>query len=86
MARSHSRRHPKLSRKSSLLLLVLGSQTNRETQPEAFFLNIYFNAQPLHANVDKEKQRAPNALIPTSIAYAGGQMEFPMDMGSEVSV
>ncbi|KAH6914765.1 hypothetical protein BKA70DRAFT_1093863 [Coprinopsis sp. MPI-PUGE-AT-0042] len=54
-----------------------------ETQPEAFFLNIYFNAQPLHPNVDKEKQRAPNALIPTSIAYAGGQMEFPMDMGSE---
>jgi len=32
----------------------------------------------------KEKQRAANALIPTVIAYAGGQVDFTVDMGTEV--
>ncbi|EAU84430.1 hypothetical protein CC1G_01426 [Coprinopsis cinerea okayama7 len=55
-----------------------------ETEPEAFFLDIFFNAQALQPGGEsKEKQRAPNALVPTSIAYAGGQMDFAIDMGTE---
>ncbi|TFK25945.1 hypothetical protein FA15DRAFT_319512 [Coprinopsis marcescibilis] len=57
-----------------------------ETEPDAFFVDIFFNAQPLQSNPNpepKEKQRAPNALVPTSIAYAGGQMDFAIDMGNE---
>lgn len=29
-------------------------------------------------------KRAANALVPTSLAYAGGQMDFTVDMGSDV--
>ncbi|KAK0206948.1 hypothetical protein DFS33DRAFT_1373084 [Desarmillaria ectypa] len=56
-----------------------------ETEPRAFYLDIFFNAHPLHPGESKEKQRAPNALIPTSIAYSGGQVDFTADMGTEYS-
>ncbi|KAJ7639333.1 hypothetical protein FB45DRAFT_424905 [Roridomyces roridus] len=52
------------------------------TEPDAFFLDVFFNAQPTTAE-SKEKQRATNALVPTSIAYAGGQVDFTVDMGTE---
>lgn len=54
------------------------------TEPETFVLDIYFNAHPI-ASDSKQKQKATNALVPTSLAYTGGFAEFPMDMGSEVS-
>ncbi|KXN89433.1 hypothetical protein AN958_05595 [Leucoagaricus sp. SymC.cos] len=52
------------------------------THPEAFYLNVYFNAQPLTAD-GKGRQRAANALVPTSISYPGGLMDFAVDMGTE---
>jgi hypothetical protein len=52
------------------------------TEPEAFFLDLFFNA---HSTPDgKQKQKAANALVPSVIAYAGGQMDFTVDMGTEV--
>jgi hypothetical protein len=55
------------------------------TEPEAFVLDIYFNAHPI-ASDSKQKQKATNALVPTSLAYTGGFAEFPVDMGAEVSL
>ncbi|KAJ7437107.1 hypothetical protein B0H11DRAFT_2108517 [Mycena galericulata] len=52
------------------------------TEPDAFFLDVFFNALPTSTE-PKEKQRATNALVPTSIAYAGGQVDFAVDMGTE---
>ena len=57
---------------------------HRCTKPNAFFLDVFFNAYTAQPD-SKDKQRAPNVLIPTVIAYAGGQMDFKVDMGSEVS-
>src|ERR1700727_1888169 len=56
---------------------------NSSTEPGAFFLDVFFNAHSLHLE-SKDKQRAPNALVPTVIAYAGGQTDFMVDMGVEV--
>ncbi|KAF8214050.1 hypothetical protein K438DRAFT_1706324 [Mycena galopus ATCC 62051] len=55
---------------------------HRCTEPDAFFLDVFFNALPTSAE-SKAKQRAANALVPTSIAYAGGQVDFSVDMGTE---
>jgi hypothetical protein len=55
------------------------------TEPQSFFLDLFFNAHPVQSD-NKQKQKAVNALIPTVIAYAGGQMEFRVDMGNEVNV
>ncbi|KAJ7693853.1 hypothetical protein B0H17DRAFT_1058481 [Mycena rosella] len=52
------------------------------TEPDAFFLDVFFNAHPTSPEA-KDKQRAANALVPTSIAYAGGQVDFTVDMGTE---
>ncbi|EPQ59195.1 hypothetical protein GLOTRDRAFT_33360, partial [Gloeophyllum trabeum ATCC 11539] len=53
----------------------------RRTEPEAFYLDVFFNAQPT-AHYDANKRHKPsNALVPTSIAYAGGQATFAVDMG-----
>ncbi|KIY52304.1 hypothetical protein FISHEDRAFT_28041, partial [Fistulina hepatica ATCC 64428] len=52
------------------------------TEPDSFFLDVYFNALPIRRD-SKDKQHAPNALIPTTIAYAGGQAEFTVDIGTE---
>lgn len=57
---------------------------SRQTGPEAFFLEVFFNAHPIPQPNSKEKQRVANALIPTIIAYAGGQVDFTVDMGTEV--
>ncbi|KAG2343653.1 hypothetical protein BDR05DRAFT_1059541 [Suillus weaverae] len=54
------------------------------TEPEAFFLDVYFNAHPVGSPVDaKQKLKAPNALMPTVIPYAGGIVEYTVNMGSE---
>lgn len=53
------------------------------TEPEAFYLDVYFNAHLIHPD-SKDKQRALNALVPTSISYPGGLMDFTVDMGTEV--
>ncbi|KAI6034597.1 hypothetical protein BKA83DRAFT_4192223 [Pisolithus microcarpus] len=56
------------------------------TEPEAFFMDVYFNAHPLQpsSQVDgKSKLKVPNALIPTVIPYAGGQAEFAVNMGAD---
>ncbi|KAF8165625.1 hypothetical protein B0H34DRAFT_647411 [Crassisporium funariophilum] len=52
------------------------------TEPEAFFLDVFFNASPIHPN-NQDARGAKNALVPTRIAYSGGQMEFVVDMGTE---
>jgi hypothetical protein len=53
------------------------------TQPDAFYLDVFFNAQPLVPE-SKDRQHAVNALVPTSISYSGGLMDFAVDMGIEV--
>lgn len=47
---------------------------------------MFLNALPVNPAVagEKDKQRAPNALVPSTLAYAGGLMDFDIDMGSEV--
>ncbi|KAH9955114.1 hypothetical protein BGW80DRAFT_1476506 [Lactifluus volemus] len=55
------------------------------TEPEAFVLDIFFNAHPIFSDPTKQKQKATNVLVPTSIAYAGGYADFPVDMGTEVA-
>ncbi|THH12845.1 hypothetical protein EW146_g7312, partial [Bondarzewia mesenterica] len=54
-----------------------------ETEPEAFFLDVFFNAQPIATADTKQKQKATNALVPTVMAYAGGLVDFTVDMGNE---
>ncbi|KAI0797020.1 hypothetical protein C8Q75DRAFT_710409 [Abortiporus biennis] len=54
-----------------------------QTEPDAFFLEIYFNAHPISQPNVKDKPKATNALVPTVIAYAGGKTEFVVDMSSE---
>ncbi|TFK66555.1 hypothetical protein BDN72DRAFT_799775 [Pluteus cervinus] len=76
-------------RVSSLRVFPTGSRPFKscpdvvaETEPEAFFFDVFFNALPADAAA-KEKNRPQNALVPTTIAYAGGQIEFAVDMGPE---
>jgi hypothetical protein len=52
------------------------------TEPQAFFLDVYFNASFIYPC--SQEPQVKNALVPTRIAYAGGQVEFRVDMGSEV--
>ena len=59
-------------------------RSTSRTEPEAFFLDLFFNAHPTPDG--KQKQKAANALVPSVIAYAGGQMDFTVDMGTEVYV
>ncbi|KAF5358962.1 hypothetical protein D9758_004905 [Tetrapyrgos nigripes] len=54
-----------------------------QTHPDSFFLDVYFNAMPINPAESKDKQRAPNALVPTTIAYAGGHLDFTVDLGTE---
>ncbi|KZT05628.1 uncharacterized protein LAESUDRAFT_655713 [Laetiporus sulphureus 93-53] len=53
------------------------------TEPQAFFLEVFFNAYHIASANSKEKPKATNALVPTMIAYPGGQMEFSVPMGME---
>jgi hypothetical protein len=57
------------------------------TEPKAFFVDVFFNAHP-SSSESKEKQRAANALVPTSIAYYGSPhaVDFAVDMGAEVCI
>lgn len=45
------------------------------TEPPSFFVNLWFNASALK-----------NALLPTSIGYPGGIVDFVVDMGQQVSI
>ncbi|KAI0650389.1 hypothetical protein C8Q79DRAFT_902719 [Trametes meyenii] len=54
-----------------------------QTAPPGFFLDVYFNAQPISSPDAKERPKHSNALVPTSIAYSGGQRDFIVDMGLE---
>ncbi|GLB34142.1 hypothetical protein LshimejAT787_0110260 [Lyophyllum shimeji] len=58
-------------------------QVVAQTEPETFFLEVFLNAHPIPQADSKEKPRVANALIPTVIPYAGGQVDFTVDMGSE---
>ncbi|EEB91039.1 hypothetical protein MPER_10672, partial [Moniliophthora perniciosa FA553] len=60
-------------------------ETNSICKPNrrSFYLDVFFNAQALKPAESKEKQRAPNALVPTTIAYAGGQADFTVDLGTQ---
>ncbi|PIL37469.1 hypothetical protein GSI_01163 [Ganoderma sinense ZZ0214-1] len=57
--------------------------TVSRTEPDAFLLDIFFNAHPVTGPNSKEKPKPSNALVPTSIAYAGGQRDFAVNMGAE---
>ncbi|KAI0677202.1 hypothetical protein C8Q78DRAFT_74512 [Trametes maxima] len=59
------------------------SDTVSQTAPQGFFLDVYFNAQPITSPDAKERPKHSNALVPTSIAYSGGQRDFAVDMGLE---
>ncbi|KAK7054072.1 hypothetical protein R3P38DRAFT_2854473 [Favolaschia claudopus] len=52
------------------------------TEPKPFSWTYFSTHTPTSAEF-KEKQRAANALVPTSIAYAGGEVDFSVDMGPE---
>ncbi|THH33535.1 hypothetical protein EUX98_g698 [Antrodiella citrinella] len=52
------------------------------TEPQAFYLEVYFNAHPITAP-DGQKAKVTNALVPTFLAYAGGQMDFVVGMSKE---
>ncbi|KAH7909400.1 hypothetical protein BJ138DRAFT_1198858 [Hygrophoropsis aurantiaca] len=76
------------SRLHSIRILPTGAkpfsqspETVAQTVPDAFFLEIYFNAHPIHPADAKQKQKPPNALVPTMIAHAGGDVEYTVDMG-----
>lgn len=56
----------------------------RETEPDAFFLDVFFNALPIHPGGQDSHDKRKNVLLPTRIAYAGGPTEFSVDMGPEV--
>lgn len=50
------------------------------------YLDVYFNAQPVPGpDGGAPKQKASNALVPTTIAYPGGLLDFCVDMDVEVS-
>lgn len=55
-----------------------------QTEPESFYLDLLFNASTINQSDSKDK-RPPNELVPTSIAYTGGQMDFTVKFGTEVS-
>ncbi|KAH9833677.1 uncharacterized protein C8Q71DRAFT_712127 [Rhodofomes roseus] len=54
-----------------------------ETEPQAFLLHLYFSAYRVARPDSKEKPKPTNALAPTALAYAGGEMEFAVPMGNE---
>ncbi|PCH40888.1 hypothetical protein WOLCODRAFT_131584 [Wolfiporia cocos MD-104 SS10] len=53
------------------------------TEPEAFFLELYFNAYRVPPPHSKEKPKPTNALVPTVLAYVGGQQNFTVPMGTD---
>ena len=65
---------------SSNLTAIFSSRT----QPEAFFLEVYFNAHPIASPDTKERPKPTNALVPTVIAYPGGDVHFSVNMSREV--
>lgn len=69
----------------SLLFSLTYSRASR-TEPEAFFLELYFNAHPVAQPHSKEKPKLTNALVPTLIAYSGGCVDFTVNMSAEVRV
>lgn len=55
------------------------------TEPDAFMLEVFFNALPVHNPADgKPKPKASNALVSTLLAYVGEEMEFTVGMGADV--
>ncbi|KAH9927088.1 uncharacterized protein BXZ73DRAFT_49012 [Epithele typhae] len=53
------------------------------TEPQEFFLQVYFNAHPVANPNATEKPKPSNVLVPTSLAYTGGQRDFVVNMGPE---
>lgn len=53
------------------------------TEPEAFYLELYFNAYRVATPNSKEKPKPTNVLVPTVLAYTGGQMDFSVPMAAE---
>ncbi|KAI0080824.1 hypothetical protein K474DRAFT_1588997 [Panus rudis PR-1116 ss-1] len=53
------------------------------TEPEAFFLDVYFNSHPVVAADAKEKPKPTNALLHSLVPYAGDQLSFAVNMSKE---
>uniref|UniRef100_D8PQY6 Virilizer N-terminal domain-containing protein n=1 Tax=Schizophyllum commune (strain H4-8 / FGSC 9210) TaxID=578458 RepID=D8PQY6_SCHCM len=53
-----------------------------ETAPECFYAELFFNATPIHIS-ERDKNRFPNSLVPTTLAYAGSHVDYTVDMGTE---
>ncbi|KAL1709173.1 hypothetical protein EV121DRAFT_253281 [Schizophyllum commune] len=53
-----------------------------ETAPECFYAELLFNATPIHVS-ERDKNRFPNSLVPTTLAYAGNHVDYTVDMGTE---
>ncbi|KAF5321891.1 hypothetical protein D9619_000594 [Psilocybe cf. subviscida] len=84
--------YPAPVRVSSIRVFPTGAQpfansleTVATTEPEAFFLDVFFNAYSTRPPAAHEKPVVKNALAPTRIVFAGGTTEYTVDMGSEVS-
>jgi hypothetical protein len=78
------------SRESSVRALILTRMRSfcihldiSRTEPSAFLLDVFFNAHPISPDA-KSKQRAANVLVPTTIAYTGGQVDFSVNIASDV--
>lgn len=48
-------------------------------------MQIYFTAQTV-ASSSSEKPKASNVLVPTCLAYGGGEVEFPLEWNTEVQL
>lgn len=59
-------------------------RASSRTEPEAFYLELYFNAYRVATPNSKEKPKPTNVLVPTVLAYTGGQMDFSVPMAAEV--
>lgn len=55
------------------------------TEPDAFFLEFFFNSHPLSLPNVKEKPKPSNALVSTTAAYAGGLASFEVNMGRDTA-
>ncbi|KIJ37454.1 hypothetical protein M422DRAFT_33774, partial [Sphaerobolus stellatus SS14] len=53
-----------------------------QTEPEAFTLSLFLNAQ-IAPTTKEPKPKGTNVLVPTSLVYPGGLREFSIDMGPE---
>ncbi|KAF8492904.1 hypothetical protein JB92DRAFT_3236124 [Gautieria morchelliformis] len=63
-------------------LFVQNPEAISQTEPDAFTLSVFFNAQAA-PSIHEPKPKGTNVLVPTKLQYPGGLREFPLDMGPD---